>query len=242
MRVALSVDQPDREQQRKPECLRRLGRQLRSAGCRTRGVCLAEPWHQQEDRGGAGNTERANNGNRRSPGQQQEQQRRRQRHGHLSEVAGEVVGAERPERARSGEGLCHEGRGEGMLRARSDTAKDQPEHQNRQARAHSGKQIASARERSAGGEHADRAQSFGEQCRWNLERRHGAGIERTQHADRRIGEAELRLPDRQQKVEEIGVSIVQEMRAAGDRQRAAFVARILRRLKDMGGHVLIVRA
>src|SRR5262249_36071903 len=50
-------------------------------------------------------------------------------------------------------------------------------------------------------------------------------------ADRRIGEAELGLPDRKQHVDEVGVAVVQRMRAAGDAERAAL---LLRFGKDRG--------
>ena len=84
-----------------------------------------------------------------------------------------------------------------MLRARADSAEDQRDHQNRQAWAEPGEQITSSCEGCAGGENPGGAEPFGQQRRGDLERGHRPGIERAQHADRCVGQAELRLPDRQ---------------------------------------------
>ena len=65
---------------------------------------------------------------------------------------------------------------------------------------------------------------LGQQPGGNLEARHGAGEEAAQQAELRIAEPELRLPDRQQHVDEIGVAVVQRVRAAGDAGGAALVA------------------
>src|SRR5262249_20361454 len=61
-------------------------------------------------------------------------------------------------------------------------------------------------------------------ARRDLEARHCAGIEPAQHADLGIGEAELRLPDRQHDEEEVAVAVEQRVRAGSDAERAALLA------------------
>jgi hypothetical protein len=60
----------------------------------------------------------------------------------------------------------------------------------------------------------------GDHTRRHLEAGHRADVKRAQQADRRVVEPELRLPQRQQHVEQIGVPVMQHMRATGDRHRA----------------------
>jgi hypothetical protein len=56
-----------------------------------------------------------------------------------------------------------------------------------------------------------------------LESRKRAGEHRLHQSEGSVAEAEFALPDRQQDVDRVGKSIVQHMRAAGDRNRAVFV-------------------
>ena len=58
------------------------------------------------------------------------------------------------------------------------------------------------------------------EARRYLEQRQRAGEQAAQHADLGIGEAELRLPDRQHHIDEVGIAVMGRMRPAGDRQRA----------------------
>jgi hypothetical protein len=51
-----------------------------------------------------------------------------------------------------------------------------------------------------------------------------AAVDCAQQADRRIVQAELGLPDRQGDPDKIGISVMQDMRATGDAQRAPFVS------------------
>ena len=85
----------------------------------------------------------------RLPRQQHQHQRGRCRHRHLSDVAREIVGAERLHRTRAGEGARDQCRRQRMLRAGADTADQQCEHQGPEADAAAGDQIADARQRRA---------------------------------------------------------------------------------------------
>ena len=143
---------------------------------------------------------------------------------HLADVAGEIVGAERLHRARPGEGARDQRRGERMLRARAKPADQQREHQRREARrwrrpADSRARPARCRARAPAAAPSRSASSAGR----NLQARHGAGVAGAQQPERRIAEAELGLPDRQHHVDQIGVAVVQRMRAAGHADRAALL-------------------
>ena len=69
----------------------------------------------------------------------------------------------------------------------------------------------------------------------DLEARHRAGEHAAQRADRRIAQAELRLPDRQHHDDEIGVAVVQRMRAARGTHRAPLFAARAFRGRAIGG-------
>ena len=102
-------------------------------------------------------------------GMQHEQQRRRQRHRHLSEIAGEVVGAERLERAWPRECVRDERRRQRVLRARADPAENQRNQQNAEPRADPGQHVAEAGERGSADQYARCADPLGDQrCgTWN---------------------------------------------------------------------------
>ena len=87
-------------------------------------------------------------------------------------------------------------------------------------------QIADAGERGAGGQQRRAADPLGEQAGGHLKPGHRPGIERAQDADLGIAEAELRLPQRQQHIEQVGKAVMQRMGAAGDRHRPPLPAAI----------------
>ena len=159
----------------------------------------------------------------RLPGQQHQQQRGGRRHRHLADVAGEIVGAERFHRSRTGEGAGDQRRSERMLRAGAEPADQKRDHQGPEAHAGAGDQIADARQRCAQRQHQRQAKPLREQRGWNLESRHGAGVAGAQQTERRIADAELGLPERQHDVDQIGVAVVQRMCAARHAERAALV-------------------
>ena len=103
-----------------------------------------------------------------------------------------------------------------MLRAGAEAADDQCHHQHGEAGTGAGQQIADAGERGAERQDGRRAEPLGQQRGRDLEARHGAGKQAAQQAELRIAESELGLPDRQQHINEIGVAVVQCVRAAGD--------------------------
>ena len=56
----------------------------------------------------------------------------------------------------------------------------------------------------------------------DLEPGHDGGVKRAQHADRRVAQGELHLPQRQQHIERIGKAVVQRVGAASDPENACF--------------------
>ena len=123
-----------------------------------------------------------------------------------------------------------------MLRAGAEPGDEQDRDQRRIAADERRKTIAEPGERGPGGEHQRRAEPLAQQAGGNLEARHGAGEHAAQQADRRVAQAELRLPDRQHHVDQVGVAVVQRVRAAGDADRAAFLAARSRVRLDDGAH------
>ncbi len=124
-----------------------------------------------------------------------------------------------------------------MLRRGAETADHERRHQPGKA-AQSRQTIAKAGQGGAAREHGGCAPALGQKAGGNLQSRHGAGEHAAQQADRGIAEAELGLPDRQHDVDQIGIAVVQRVRAGGDRQSAAFVALGVGRLRCDGGHSL----
>src|SRR6185503_9631702 len=68
-----------------------------------------------------------------------------------------------------------------------------------------------------------RADALGEETGWHLEAGERAGEHRLHQAERGETEPELALPDRQHHVDQIGVNVLQRVRAAGDRHRPTFL-------------------
>jgi hypothetical protein len=93
-------------------------------------------------------------------------------------------------------------------------------HQPGEAVANPGDAIAQARERGAEREHGAGAEPLRHAGGGNLQARHGAAEERAQETDGRIAQAELGLPDRQRHPDEVGVAVVQDVRARRDAERA----------------------
>ena len=145
------------------------------------------------------------------------------RYYHLAEIAGEIVGAERGERARAGEGTGDQCRSNRMLRAGADSTDEQRAEQHRKTGTGAGQAIAEAGQRGAERKHDRAADPFGKQAGGNLQAGHGADEHAAQHAERRIVETKLRLPQRQHDVDQVGIAIVQRMRHRRDRRRSALV-------------------
>ena len=111
-------------------------------------------------------------------------------------------------------------RGDRVLHARADAAEHQGNDQHRKPGAGPGDEIADAGQRGAKAEQQRAADALGERARRHLEPGHRAGEQRAQQPDLGIAEAELGLPQRQQHIEEVGIAVMQHMRAAGDRHCA----------------------
>jgi len=73
--------------------------------------------------------------------------------------------------------------------------------------------------RGPGGEDRPVADPSREPRRGELERRHAARVARLEDADGRIVEAERRLPDREEDIEQVREAVVEDMRAVRDGDR-----------------------
>ena len=110
-----------------------------------------------------------------------------------------------------------------MLRAGAEAADEQRGHQRGDAGAQAGEAIADAGERGAERQHDRRAVPLGQKARGNLKAGERAGEHRLHQPERGKAEAEFVLPDRQHHVDQVGVAVVQRVRAAGDAERAPFL-------------------
>ena len=82
-------------------------------------------------------------------------------------------------------------------------------------------QIAGGRDESRERQGGARAELGGEPVGGHLQAAHGPAIERPDERQPGVGQTELRLPDRQKRIELIGVAVMQEMGEAGAREVAA---------------------
>ena len=113
-----------------------------------------------------------------------------------------------------------------MLNARTETADDEGGGQHRKTGAGAGEEIADAGERGTGRQQRRAADTLGELTSGDLKPGHRPGIEGAQNADLGIAKAKLRLPQRQQHIEQIGKAVVQRVGAAGHRHRPPLPAAI----------------
>src|SRR6516225_3151135 len=162
-------------------------------------------------------------------GGHQQHQRKHRRHRHLSQIASEVVGADRLERTRSSERTGDERRGDRMLRAGANSAEKKRAEQRHKGGAQTRQAIADTGERRVKRQHDRRAESLGHVARGDLQRSHGADERAAEEPERRIGQAEFGLPQWQHDVDEVGITVVQRVRDARDRGGATLFARHLRR-------------
>src|SRR5262249_48932196 len=84
--------------------------------------------------------------------------------------------------------------------------------------------IPGPRERRAERQYRCGPEALGDQPGGNLEAGHGAGEQPAQQPELGVAEPELLLPDRQHDVDQIGIAVVQRVRAAGDAGGAAPLA------------------
>ena len=185
-----AVDHADREQHRKSERAAAAGLGLDRGLLFSRGL-RRQSRRQPVDRGASHQPDDSEDRHHRLPRQQHQQQRGHRRHRHFPDVAGEVVGAEHLHRARPGKRAGDQRRGERMLRARSEAADQQRQHQRPEPDAAARDQIADARQRRAERQHQRQADPFGQQRRRNLKARHGAGVAGAQKPQRRVADGEV---------------------------------------------------
>ena len=100
-----------------------------------------------------------------------------------------------------------------MLRARSEPGTEERGHEKAYPRARACQAVADARQCRSQRQNGSRAKTLGEKARWNLEACHRPGEQRAEQAELRIADPELLLPQRQQHVDQIGVSIVKRVGA-----------------------------
>src|SRR5215510_12659108 len=110
-----------------------------------------------------------------------------------------------------------------MLRTRAKAADEKRNNQSDDTTAQPGKNIAKTGQRRAEGKHGGSTKTFGEKARGNLKAGKRAGEHCFHEPKRGKAETEFGLPDRQHHIDEIGIAVVQRMRAAGDPERAAFI-------------------
>ncbi len=206
------VEHADREQQRKARAgaLRVTARRLVGGSRVTRHVRQPQRDHQRHH-----HAERRHRPQGMAPRHEGDQQRDGRRQRGFPQVAREVVDAERPARlapihARDGT------RGQRMLRARAAAGDGQRHAQAQQAARHAGKGITERGQQGAEHQRGARAEHGGDAPRRQLQGRHGAGIDAAQDRQRAVVEAKIRLPDRQQGVDHVGVAVVQRMRRTGE--------------------------
>ena len=107
-----------------------------------------------------------------------------------------------------------------MLRTCAEAANKQGRDENRDAGAETGKHVAEPCERSTERQDRRGTETFGHKARRNLEASQRSGKNRSHQPERGKAETELALPDRQHDVNEIGVPIMQGVRAAGNAESA----------------------
>src|SRR5260370_7726151 len=103
-----------------------------------------------------------------------------------------------------------------MLRAGAEPGAEERRHEQTDPRARARETVPDTGERRAKSEEKSRAEPLSQQPRWNLEACHGAGEQGAQEPKLGITKPELLLPDRQQHIDQIGIAVVQRVRAAGD--------------------------
>ncbi len=143
----------------------------------------------------------------------------------LPRSPGEIVTGERLARPDAGESLRHQSGADGVLHAGAKAADHQRGEQHPEPDAGAGDEIADPGQRGAEAEDQRPTKALGDRPGRDLEPGHRPDIERAQQTNRGVVEAELRLPQRQQHVEQIGIAVVQDMGAAGDAPSCAAPAR-----------------
>ena len=183
-----------------------------------------DPGEHQKDADSRAEDEDAHALRRPAPSRPRGHQRHKRRPGHLAEVSRKVVGPQ-SDAAASFFVCSGDQRGaQGMLRPGPQAA----DHQERQERNKSSRRADAEEsdrgEERSGGQHPGFAPAFGEEPRGNLEQGQRAGVPGAEQPHLRKGERELTRPHREERVEEIGTAVVQEVDGAARGQGRARVA------------------
>ena len=235
-----AVDDADAEQQR--ECARK-SRAFGPPGRLRLDRRLAAERTRREERDGKGGHQSggAEDHDRRAPRHGHHHGCGERRHEHFADVAGKIVSADRLQRARAGIGARHERGSDRMLRAGTDAADQERDHEHGKAGARAGDAETDAGKRGAKRQYRRRPGTVGELAGRNLKSRHGAGEHRPQRADRCIGQPEFGLPYRQHDIENVGIAVMQRVRAGCDRERPPLRLRgggVAGAVRGLVGHAL----
>ena len=179
---------------------------------------------QQQDGGRSHETDHANDRRSRMPRHHRDQASGERRQSHLSQIAGKVVGAKRPTRARPFVSCGDEAGGNRVLGARADAAQNKRYREHGDARARAEEEIGRCCRSGAGRKNSDAANPLRRPGDRNLQPRHHAGIKCAQKADRGVAQRELSLPQRQKHIERIGKAVMQRVGAAGHPKYARSVS------------------
>ncbi len=185
---------------------------------------LGIPWQQDQDRRGSRQAHRADDANRTAPRDNRHEPCGRGRYCHLSQIAGEIVGAEGAAGSLRLVGRRNQRRADRMLRRGARTADQQHDDQQKEPSAgKADRDIGAAGQRGADCQHQRAAPADRQPGRRHLQSRHGAGKQHSQDAQSREAQPELGLPNRQQYIDEIGEAVVQRVYSTGHGKSAPAV-------------------
>ncbi len=111
-----------------------------------------------------------------------------------------------------------------MLHAGPDTGDHQRRHQRGNALAEAGHAEADAGKRRTERQHEGHAEALREPPRRNLQSGKGEREHRLHQAEHGVAQPEFALPYRQHHIDEIGIAVVQRVRAAGHAHRTPLLA------------------
>ena len=98
-----------------------------------------------------------------------------------------------------------------MLHARSDAREDQADAETRKSEGKGDDQISGGGDKGRQRQGDAGAELGREPVGGNLQAAHGPAVERPHQRQAGVGQTELRLPDRQKRIELVGVTVMEEM-------------------------------